>query len=137
MPYYIEVDGKPVQVETLEEWAKWFETSDRTIRLTKIRMPGGGITACSTVFVGINSTTGSYPSYVYETAYITNYGTNHEAIHVFERQPSREQALHKHQQYIDTLVHLTETAYIVEDQVQNITKTKQDIDPLDRFEIID
>ena len=34
--WILDPDGRPVQSATIEEWAKWFETADRTVRKTEI-----------------------------------------------------------------------------------------------------
>lgn len=46
--YRLSRAGKPIPVDFLE-WAKWFETADRTVALTKI-----GRGAVSTVFIGLD-----------------------------------------------------------------------------------
>lgn len=49
--YYILEDKKVVATDSLEEWSKWFEHSDRVINVTDVGLIGESIV--STVFLGL------------------------------------------------------------------------------------
>ena len=48
--HYIEVDGEPVLVQSIEEWGNWFASHDRKVNHTKINEE----VSVSTVFLGVN-----------------------------------------------------------------------------------
>lgn len=50
MSNYILEGKKPVKMDDVIEWGKWFETADRTVRKTKIDKD----TEVSTVFLGVD-----------------------------------------------------------------------------------
>lgn len=58
------LDGKtPVRAESVEEWAVWFETADRRVRLTRV-----GPYLVSTVFLGMDHNFGDDgPPILFET----------------------------------------------------------------------
>jgi hypothetical protein len=57
------LDGKnPVAVDDALEWAKWFETADRTVKKSKI-----GDAEISTVFLGLDHNWGLGPPVLFET----------------------------------------------------------------------
>lgn len=61
--YYILKDRKPVPVESLEEWAKSYDITDRHVARDKI-----GDVEISTVFMGVNHRIhGDGPPLVFET----------------------------------------------------------------------
>lgn len=61
--YWIERNGEPVEVETMLEWAAWFETADRVVLQTTI-----GDLLVSSVFLGIDHNFGRKgPPLLYET----------------------------------------------------------------------
>lgn len=49
MSYYILKEGKPTRCSDIKEWARWFETADRQLALTKL--PGCDV---STIFLGLD-----------------------------------------------------------------------------------
>ena len=60
--HYIEVDGKPVQVDDVLEWARAFEKEDRRVAMDSI-----GEVCISTVFLGLDHQFGDGPPLIYET----------------------------------------------------------------------
>lgn len=76
-------DGAIVEVEDGLEWARWFETADRTVTRTAIE--GGEV---STVFLGLDHSFGSGPLRLFETlvfggwldGQMERYATKEEAL---------------------------------------------------------
>jgi hypothetical protein len=59
---YVEQNGRPVEVEDVREWARWFETADCRVAQTTV-----GESDISTVFVGLDHSFGMGTPEVYET----------------------------------------------------------------------
>lgn len=48
------LDGRQPVPATAEEWGRWFQTADRTVRKTEIHHPTRGMIEVSTVFLGLD-----------------------------------------------------------------------------------
>lgn len=62
MSYYILQDKKPIPVDDVIVWAKWFETHERQVAYTEI-----GDVRISTVFLGINYAMNGEAPLLFET----------------------------------------------------------------------
>jgi hypothetical protein len=94
---YIEVDGKPVEASSTLEWARWFESSDRQVALTRIEDR-----LVSTVFLGVDHSWGHGPPVLYETTVFSidsNGVTINQEIDV-ARYCTREEALSGHDEMV-------------------------------------
>lgn len=66
--YGINPDGSVYQFTDLLEWAKWFETADRTIEHSTTTSPDGKVEAyVSTVFLGLDYAFGGDIPILFET----------------------------------------------------------------------
>lgn len=84
--YYIEKDGKPVQVHDPLEWARQFESADR--RVARDEISGVEI---STVFLGLDHAYLGGPPMIYETMVFGG-----QLDHEEDRYSTREEALAGH-----------------------------------------
>jgi hypothetical protein len=65
--YILDKEGRPVAVESILEWAPWFEDAHRVVALTEID-EGRSV---STVFLGINHAFDNGPPILWETMLFT------------------------------------------------------------------
>jgi len=97
--HYIEKDGKPVEVEDVLEWAKWFETADRHVAITELDN-----CKVSTVFLGTDyNFSGSGPPVIYETLVFGGPLDN-----AMDRYCTREEALKGHEAMVSKVKEATE-----------------------------
>lgn len=90
--YWILDGNTPVKVESVFEWAQWFETADRRIALTELN--GAEV---STVFLGLDHNYGMGPPLLYETMVFETEGSNFTLANSGPwRTPTREEALRVH-----------------------------------------
>jgi hypothetical protein len=86
------LDGKtPHKVESLEEWARWFETADRHVANDHF-----GDVHVSTVFLGIDHNWGGPPPLVFETMIFGGPHDGHQT-----RSSTWEQAEQQHAEAVE------------------------------------
>ncbi len=68
---YILNGHEPVPATDIVEWARWFETADRIVRVTELPVQGGRL---STVFLGSDHGFGTGRPILFETALINAAG---------------------------------------------------------------
>lgn len=84
--YILDKNDKPVPVEDMLTWGKWFEGADRTVAKTEI-----SDMRISTVFLGIDHSDSEGPPILYETMI---FGGEHEGYQ--DRYATREEAVAGH-----------------------------------------
>jgi hypothetical protein len=95
--YYYILEGKKVKpVDEMTEWARWYETADRTVKKTEL-------TDCkvSTVFLAMNHAFGHGDPILFETMI---FGGEHDGY--CERCSTWEQAEAQHQKAINTVLEI-------------------------------
>ena len=88
--YTLNASGEIVPCDDLFEWARWFETADRTIALTQL----DGMRV-STVFLGLDHSFGSGEPLLFETLI---FGGPHDGEG--KRYATREQAMVGHELFV-------------------------------------
>lgn len=83
--YILDANGNPIAAPDVPTWAKWFETAQRQVALTKVEP---GVVEVSTVFLGLDHGFGSGPPVLWETmifggshdGYRNRYGSRAAAV---------------------------------------------------------
>ena len=88
--YILDKEGRPQLCDDLMEWAKWTETGDRIVVVTKI-----GEVTVSTVFLGLNQNYGDGDPSLYETRI---FGGEHDQE--MDRYVTKEQAIEGHERLV-------------------------------------
>lgn len=94
--YILDDKGEPRRVDSLEEWAQWFETADRSVA----KSPVGTSFFVSTVFLGVNHRFTDGAPELWETMIFGPDMRELEGDHSCRRYTSRAAALAGHEEMV-------------------------------------
>lgn len=97
--YILDKNDKPVPCNSFMKWARWFESADKRVELTKV-----GELEISTVFLGLDHSWGDGPPVLWETMVFDKERNEKD---VDQCSGNREQAEAMHEKMVHRAVEMT------------------------------